>query len=181
MQKNLEALEPLPPQTRQLFETQFAILEAVLIELARNRLRNGLDEDQYEQFLGPPPSEINEAFGNMDEDVKAPLRFIYGFWRSWTRHVHNVRCASFAASQKLQRRLASLTISNAVASADGEALKCLVCQDDLSQVDQPILQLPCHPTHIFHRDCIQPWLESHSTCPTCRATIELPPRPDPSS
>ena len=44
---------------------------------------------------------------------------------------------------------------------------CLICCEDF-QVDSSefIVQLAC--THHFHRDCVLPWLESTSTCPTCR-------------
>ncbi|KAA1133613.1 hypothetical protein PGTUg99_027410 [Puccinia graminis f. sp. tritici] len=179
----LAALDPLPPQIRQLFAGQFETLEIVLHELVRNPLRDGLDDNQYEQFLGPFSPSINEAFASLEESLKKPLREWYSFWRSWVRHVHKSRRASFESRQtRVHQLLDSLTISNATAAdaaTEGEALECKICQEDIVQAGQTILQLPCHPTHLFHLDCIQPWLESHSTCPTCRAEIELPPLQEP--
>eukprot|EP01059_Diplonema_ambulator_P014726 TRINITY_DN25694_c0_g1_i1.p1 TRINITY_DN25694_c0_g1~~TRINITY_DN25694_c0_g1_i1.p1 ORF type:complete len:277 (+),score=21.03 TRINITY_DN25694_c0_g1_i1:49-831(+) len=46
---------------------------------------------------------------------------------------------------------------------------CPVCQENFQQSDTA-LQLPC--THLFHKDCIIPWLDNRNTCPTCRH--ELP-------
>ncbi|XP_020079709.1 E3 ubiquitin-protein ligase RING1-like [Ananas comosus] len=46
----------------------------------------------------------------------------------------------------------------------GEA-QCAVCMDAF-EIGSEAKQLPCK--HIFHRDCILPWLELHSSCPVCR-------------
>ncbi|KAF9576495.1 hypothetical protein EC968_007973 [Mortierella alpina] len=47
-------------------------------------------------------------------------------------------------------------------------LDCSVCKDDFTKEDQ-LLQLPCK--HIFHEDCIKPWLKVSGTCPTCRYSL----------
>lgn len=43
---------------------------------------------------------------------------------------------------------------------------CAVCLDPMTGA----LQLPCG--HTFHAACIKPWLQSHTTCPTCRFDLE---------
>merc|ERR1711971_815551 len=45
------------------------------------------------------------------------------------------------------------------------SLQCSVCWDDF-KLDEEVRQLRCE--HIFHGDCIIPWLELHDTCPVCR-------------
>lgn len=45
------------------------------------------------------------------------------------------------------------------------SLQCSVCWDDF-KLDEEVRQLRCE--HIFHSDCIIPWLELHDTCPVCR-------------
>ncbi|KAL5481709.1 hypothetical protein EMCRGX_G021937 [Ephydatia muelleri] len=45
---------------------------------------------------------------------------------------------------------------------------CSVCKDSFN-LDEELLQLPCK--HVFHRDCIMPWLQMRDTCPTCRFSI----------
>ncbi|KAF9973776.1 hypothetical protein BGZ73_002964 [Actinomortierella ambigua] len=47
-------------------------------------------------------------------------------------------------------------------------LDCSVCKDEFT-MDDSLLQLECK--HIFHEDCLKPWLKMSGTCPTCRFSI----------
>ncbi|KAK9059898.1 hypothetical protein SSX86_020602 [Deinandra increscens subsp. villosa] len=48
---------------------------------------------------------------------------------------------------------------------------CTICKDKLVNNEEEIVkQLPCG--HMYHGDCIVPWLGSRNTCPVCR--YELP-------
>ncbi|GMJ12992.1 BCA2 zinc finger ATL 8 [Hibiscus trionum] len=47
--------------------------------------------------------------------------------------------------------------------------QCAVCMDDFEEGIQ-VKQMPCK--HLYHNDCILPWLELHNSCPVCRH--ELP-------
>jgi len=46
---------------------------------------------------------------------------------------------------------------------------CSVCKEEYV-LGEPVLQVPC--AHLFHGDCLLPWLRQHNSCPTCR--FELP-------
>ncbi|CAG9797511.1 unnamed protein product [Chironomus riparius] len=47
-------------------------------------------------------------------------------------------------------------------------LQCSVCWEDF-QLKETVRQLPC--THVYHEDCILPWLQLHGTCPVCRKSL----------
>uniref|UniRef100_A0ACD5ZQM6 Uncharacterized protein n=1 Tax=Avena sativa TaxID=4498 RepID=A0ACD5ZQM6_AVESA len=64
--------------------------------------------------------------------------------------------------------LPDVAVSQAMMAADGGA-QCAVCMDDFD-LGAAAKQLPCN--HVFHKDCILPWLDLHSSCPVCRH--ELP-------
>lgn len=46
---------------------------------------------------------------------------------------------------------------------------CSVCQERF-QDKEKASSLPCN--HLFHKDCIEPWLQLHNACPVCRKPIE---------
>lgn len=56
----------------------------------------------------------------------------------------------------LDQRQASIAYSN---------VTCPVCLEDFSDGDR-VRRVGCH--HLFHTDCIDPWLRKHPACPVCR-------------
>ncbi|KAJ1531835.1 hypothetical protein ONE63_000486 [Megalurothrips usitatus] len=48
------------------------------------------------------------------------------------------------------------------------SLQCSVCWENF-KLDESVRQLVC--THVYHENCIVPWLELHGTCPVCRKPL----------
>ncbi|CAG7733892.1 unnamed protein product [Allacma fusca] len=57
---------------------------------------------------------------------------------------------------------------------DGK-LQCSVCWEDFC-VGENVIRLDCE--HIYHPDCILPWLKLHGTCPVCRKDLNQPEQMD---
>jgi hypothetical protein len=56
--------------------------------------------------------------------------------------------------------------------ATASCVMCSVCLEDVHGGEM-VRQLPaCR--HIFHVECVDMWLQSHRTCPMCRAVIKPP-------
>lgn len=54
-------------------------------------------------------------------------------------------------------------------STELEPPSCTVCCDNIV-LNSKGMFMPCG--HIYHPDCLKPWLAEHNTCPVCR--FELP-------
>ncbi|KDP41433.1 hypothetical protein JCGZ_15840 [Jatropha curcas] len=50
-----------------------------------------------------------------------------------------------------------------------DSLECAVCLNEFE--DDQTLRLIPKCSHVFHPDCIDAWLGSHTTCPVCRANL----------
>ncbi|XP_071685820.1 uncharacterized protein [Rutidosis leptorrhynchoides] len=52
--------------------------------------------------------------------------------------------------------------------SNNDGQRCSVCLDDFEPREMVTLT-PCN--HMFHENCIVPWVKSHGQCPTCRFVI----------
>ncbi|KAK3314876.1 hypothetical protein B0H66DRAFT_563855 [Apodospora peruviana] len=74
--------------------------------------------------------------------------------------------ASQTAIDKLQTKEVD---EEMLGTAAGDKPKCVICVDEMAKGEK-VAVLPC--THIFHGECVTPWLKQHNTCPVCRRSIE---------
>lgn len=71
------------------------------------------------------------------------------------------------ASKSAIQALPNIKITHQLLASDSS--QCAVCKDTF-ELGQEAKQMPCK--HIYHSNCIMPWLEMHNSCPVCR--YELP-------
>ena len=65
-------------------------------------------------------------------------------------------------SQEFIKNLKEIEIS------DASSEDCAVCKECFEK-KQIAHRLPCG--HMYHRDCILPWIQKHNTCPVCRHVL----------
>jgi hypothetical protein len=51
---------------------------------------------------------------------------------------------------------------------DSASNACSICLDEESGL---FIQLPCKGKHVFHKNCVHPWVVAHGSCPLCRGTV----------
>eukprot|EP00730_Choanoeca_flexa_P019132 TRINITY_DN9337_c0_g1_i1.p1 TRINITY_DN9337_c0_g1~~TRINITY_DN9337_c0_g1_i1.p1 ORF type:complete len:295 (+),score=46.89 TRINITY_DN9337_c0_g1_i1:116-1000(+) len=62
----------------------------------------------------------------------------------------------------------TLTQAQVTALTSKGEVECTVCMDAMSVGDR-CRRLPC--LHLFHVDCIDPWLKDNHTCPVCQKSV----------
>ncbi|XP_052181181.1 E3 ubiquitin-protein ligase RING1-like isoform X4 [Diospyros lotus] len=71
------------------------------------------------------------------------------------------------ASKSAVEALPTVKVTDELLASDYS--QCAVCKDTF-ELNEKAKQMPCK--HVYHSDCILPWLELHNSCPVCR--YELP-------
>jgi len=72
------------------------------------------------------------------------------------------------ASKKEIDNLAKIIIDEDYLSKSknsAELIDCSVCKEEFN-LNDIVRKIPCN--HLFHEDCIVPWLTSRNSCPVCR-------------
>mmetsp|Transcript_2204 Transcript_2204/g.3671 ORF Transcript_2204/g.3671 Transcript_2204/m.3671 type:complete len:384 (+) Transcript_2204:180-1331(+) len=96
-----------------------------------------------------------------------------GRWRAWTRAIRPrpPPRGSIPASREAINNIENVEIQEHHLIAEGSptGIPCPVCLDEM-KVRDVVKRLPCK--HMFHPNCVIPWLERHNSCPTCRYELE---------
>jgi hypothetical protein len=57
------------------------------------------------------------------------------------------------------------TVRIRILTVEKKGSECAICQEAFG-VGEDALELPC--THMFHKACINGWVQQKDTCPSCR-------------
>ncbi|XP_073690579.1 RING finger protein 150-like [Garra rufa] len=83
------------------------------------------------------------------------------------------------AAKKAISKLQVRTIRKGDKETESDFDNCAVCIEDYKPNDV-VRILPC--CHVFHKNCVDPWLQDHRTCPMCKMNIlkalGIPPNTD---
>jgi hypothetical protein len=114
-------------------------------------------EEDAEFF--PFIDQVDDALDRLGKEDVERLEPLFSYWVNVITALEESRAISFKRRRILiRKRLDTLPIISAPTLKSipgGETLGCVVCMEELAQSQETILQLPCHPSHLFHRDCIQ--------------------------
>lgn len=72
------------------------------------------------------------------------------------------------AAKKAIRKLTTRTVRRGDKETDPDFNHCAVCIESY-QLNDVVRVLPCK--HVFHKGCVDPWLNEHCTCPMCKLNI----------
>ncbi|KAM4555146.1 E3 ubiquitin-protein ligase RNF130 isoform 1-T2 [Odontesthes bonariensis] len=72
------------------------------------------------------------------------------------------------AAKKAIGKLTTKTVKKGDKETDPDFNHCAVCIEAY-QLNDVVLILPCK--HVFHKVCVDPWLNEHCTCPMCKLNI----------
>ena len=121
------------------------------------------------QFMGFNPTNFRQ---NYNSNFRSSGDFMFDL-AQYLSEMEAANQPTRATSKETLKKLPEIEIDEAHCKKgdDGklELPSCTVCQEEFALGNKGML-LPCG--HIFHKDCLTPWLTSHNTCPVCR--FELP-------
>ncbi|KDP24198.1 hypothetical protein JCGZ_25855 [Jatropha curcas] len=117
----------------------------------------------------PPPgpaegfasSSHEESRLSQDEQIKALKKL--------RKEIYNPSPKRISSRMCLYYRDQALNVLNERAREKEEDGKsCVVCLEDF-EPKEAVMLTPCN--HMFHEECIVPWVKSHGQCPVCRFAI----------
>ncbi|PWA55498.1 zinc finger, RING/FYVE/PHD-type [Artemisia annua] len=121
-----------------------------------NNLRTRLTQQPRLPDSELSPEEQRESIKMLKKEIYNPMpkKIIKRLGRFYRQ---NSAAAKASTGQKNEKKMDE--------DDDDDYKKCVICLEDF-ELKEVVMVTPCN--HIFHEDCILPWVKSHGRCPVCR-------------
>ncbi|XP_027347418.1 uncharacterized protein LOC113858843 [Abrus precatorius] len=129
-----------------------------------------------EIFLQPPSRSTFQASSQVPPAVEIPKSTVLSKLK---KVVYDPPPRQYARRVGLYyRNNASNSFKEKEREKDEDGKRCAICLEDF-EANEEVMLTPCK--HMFHEDCIVPWLTNKGQCPVCRSVIWERGRENPSS
>lgn len=102
------------------------------------------------------------------QNIGGPLFFLPRSWR------HSEKDWNWHPSKEALASMLSHTHDEEEAAVDPMSIPlgdCPICLMPTSWDDESVMVAPCH--HVFHKECLLPWLDIKHICPNCRLPLPM--------
>ena len=63
-------------------------------------------------------------------------------------------------------------VASSMVKVKDEEFCCTICLVTFGNEDD-VTELECDRRHLFHTECLRPWLETNLSCPICRTEVTV--------
>uniref|UniRef100_A0A7S1ES25 RING-type domain-containing protein n=1 Tax=Timspurckia oligopyrenoides TaxID=708627 RepID=A0A7S1ES25_9RHOD len=124
-------------------------------------------------FSGIPYSEVHiNDNPQQQQPTTAPesIRFFHGFHETWrllslSTHVNMISNECYSKHGLSQKCIDSIPVCNSIDDSCKFGDECIICMTKYEKAEL-LRVLKCE--HVYHRDCVDPWLRLSTQCPLCR-------------
>ncbi|OAV87733.1 hypothetical protein PTTG_02954 [Puccinia triticina 1-1 BBBD Race 1] len=167
-----EVLENMTPEQQVIIRGFFTNMNNAFRELAVSPHRPPLTAEEINQNFGDVQA-FDDTMEALDQFDRARVEeFLSDLQQALIElNYHPERTAERIrhVEDLLNRIQAALPPAN----PGDDSSECPICFTSYHPGDRNVI-LPCHPSHHFHRRCIQNWLLENNNCPLCRTEVTFP-------
>eukprot|EP01060_Flectonema_neradi_P012690 TRINITY_DN19452_c0_g1_i1.p1 TRINITY_DN19452_c0_g1~~TRINITY_DN19452_c0_g1_i1.p1 ORF type:complete len:234 (+),score=44.59 TRINITY_DN19452_c0_g1_i1:75-704(+) len=130
---------------------------------ARRRVRSQQAQEQEDELLARVLAMSLEDIDQPPRRSSTGVEVVEGLGEMTYENLVQLEDVKIGLPHRLRQCLHLSTVR-----ADDDLDCCAICLNGFETGDLAI-PLPC--MHVFHNECIQPWLEESKKCPTCKTEI----------
>ncbi|CAI9758727.1 unnamed protein product [Fraxinus pennsylvanica] len=125
--------------------------------------------DRHFDFESQEERNVGNEVPHLDLSDDYILTAEYGTLFGQLVENENVINGSPPAAKSVVENLPLVVLTKEEVGENNDSVVCTVCKDEVA-IGEKVTRMPC--CHLYHGDCILPWLKIRNTCPVCR--YELP-------